>query len=211
MMLKFPVKASQITNLTDARYFAARAVEWIGFNLDPGTENAVSPQEVSAIKEWVEGPSIVAEFGLQSSDEIKSIVDYLEVDAVQISMFSDTKAIRESLSIPIFKEVVVEEASLQGLAAMLQEQATMVDYFIIDLAKNNIELNQLSKTAIDLLQALCADYQVLINFNASAETLKLFLEQVEPYGLVLLGGEEEKVGYKSFDELDEILDLLEVE
>jgi hypothetical protein len=37
------------------------------------------------------------------------------------------------------------------------------------------------------------------------------MAQIHPLGLVLLGDEEEKVGYKSFDELDEILDFLEIE
>jgi len=84
-MLKLSVKASQITNLTDARYFAAREVEWLGFNLDTGSENAIPPQQISAIKEWVEGPKIVVEFGLQSPDEIKQAVDYFDLDAIQVA------------------------------------------------------------------------------------------------------------------------------
>ena len=34
------IKASRITNLTDARYFAAKEVDFLGFNLEEGTEGA---------------------------------------------------------------------------------------------------------------------------------------------------------------------------
>jgi len=210
-MLKLSVKASQITNLTDARYFAAREVEWLGFNLDAGTENAVPPQQISAIKEWVEGPKIVVEFGLQSPEEIKMAADYLELDAVQIGMFADTKAVHETLEIPIIKEIVVENEDLAGVKDLIDSQSEWVAVFILDLTKNNIGIKDLSSDVITLLKKLCSNYKVLFNINGTVEALSNFIEQVNPYGVVLLGGEEEKVGYKSYDELDDILDFLEME
>ena len=53
------------------------------------------------------------------------------------------------------------------------------------------------------MSALMVNEQV--NFNVLKELLELPL-----YGLVLKGGDEELTGVKSFDELDEIFDLLEV-
>ncbi len=211
IMLKLSVKASQITNLTDARYFAARDVEWLGFNLDVGTENAVPPQQISAIKEWVEGPKIVVEFGLQSPEEIKGAAEYLELDAVQIGMFADTKAVHQVLEIPIIKEIVVENEDLAGVKDLINAQAEWVAVFILDLTKNNIGIKDLSSDVITLLKKLCANHKVLFNINGPIEDLSNFIEQVNPLGLVLMGGEEEKVGYKSYDELDDILDFLEVE
>ena len=49
-MLKTKVKASSITNLTDARYFAAWGVNWLGFDLRQGSDTYVQPQLVHAIK-----------------------------------------------------------------------------------------------------------------------------------------------------------------
>ncbi len=210
-MLKYPVKASQITNLTDARYFAAREASWLGFNLDSGVEQAVSPQLISAIKEWVEGPKIVLEFGLQSPEEIKMAVEYLKIDAVQISMFADTEALFKTLSVPIIKEVVIENEDLAGIQEFINSQSQWVDIFILDLAKNDLSLQHISEETRSMLSTLCQNTKILFNINSSVEMLFLFLEQVKPLGLVLLGGDEEKVGFKSFDELDEILDRLEIE
>ena len=89
-MLKTRIKASQVTNLTDSRYFAAREVEWLGFNLDAGTENFIHPQNIKAIKEWLEGPKIVGEFGMQDSNEIKAAIDFLGLDVIQVGMYADT-------------------------------------------------------------------------------------------------------------------------
>ncbi|MFT5164881.1 MAG: phosphoribosylanthranilate isomerase [Saprospiraceae bacterium] len=210
-MLKISVKASQITNLTDARYFAAREVEWLGFNLDTGTENAIPPQQISAIKEWVEGPKIVGEFGLQSPDEIKVIAEYLELDAIQIGLFADTESIRKVLDIPILKEIVIENEDFAGVQPLIESLSSMVEIFIFDLVKNGIKWSDLSSKAIALLKSLCAKNKILFNIDLTLEELPLFMAQIHPLGLVLLGDEEEKVGYKSFDELDEILDFLEIE
>jgi len=53
-MLNRKVIASQVTNLTDARYFAARGVDYLLFDLD-----IVSLEAIVEIKEWVEGPGIL--------------------------------------------------------------------------------------------------------------------------------------------------------
>ena len=210
-MLKLSVKASQITNLTDARYFAAREVEWLGFNLDSGTENAIPPQQVSAIKEWVEGPKIIGEFGLQSPEEIKQLSDYLELDAVQVGLFADTEAIHNILNVPILKEIVIEHQDLEGVKALIDSLASLVEVFILDLEKNNIAWADLTSETKGLLKSLCSEYKILFNLSLSQEELSVFIAQINPFGLVVLGDEEEKVGYKSFDELDNLLNFLETE
>ena len=45
----------------------------------------------------------------------------------------------------------------------------------------------------------------------SPTDLAAFVEELAPLGLSVRGGAEEKVGYKSFDELDDLFELLEVE
>lgn len=210
-MLKLPIKAGQITNLTDARYFAAREVEWLGFSLDTSVDTILPPQQINAIKEWIEGPKIVIEFGLQSPEEILSAVEYLQPDAVQLSMFADPASLKQSLAIPIIKEVIIESTSLAGLQELLITQAPNVDYFLLDFAKNEVNYSKLAHNDQELLKALCLQYQLLFHMSDTVQGIEAFLGEVQPYGLALVGGEEEKVGFKSFDELDELLDILEIE
>jgi phosphoribosylanthranilate isomerase len=86
-----------------------------------------------------------------------------------------------------------------------------VDYFLLDFAKNNIAFTALSSADQEQLKTLSQAYSLLFHWSDSIAGIQSFLDKVQPYGLALVGGEEEKVGFKSFDELDELLDFLEVE
>lgn len=85
MALKIPVKAGAISNLTDARFFAAFEVAMLGFCFDPQNENYISPQEAQAIKAWISGPKIVAEFANQDEENVQNIIDFFKPDILQLS------------------------------------------------------------------------------------------------------------------------------
>ena len=93
-MLKIKVKAGSITNLTDARYFAAREVEWLGFPIGSG-EGLIEPAKVKAIAEWVDGVKIVGEFSFSTPAEIISLGQQIGLDAVQVGMFISQNDISE--------------------------------------------------------------------------------------------------------------------
>ena len=59
------------------------------------------------------------------------------------------------------------------------------------------------------LKELCQDFKIILSIDFQLDTLEEILD-VNLFGLNLKGGDEERVGVKSFDELDEILDALEV-
>lgn len=81
--MRLKIKAGSITNLTDARFFASYAVDYIGFCFDPQSPNYISPQQALAIKGWIHGSKIVAEFANQDEDNVKNIIQFLEPDVVQ--------------------------------------------------------------------------------------------------------------------------------
>ena len=216
-MLRTKIKASSITNLTDARYFAAFEVDWLGFNLDTGHERYVKPQLIQAIRGWVDGVQIVGEFNLQSSEEILTAAKMLELEVVQVGMYADLDTLIElNQQIPVIKEMVVEKTSqVNELAEMMETCAPYTFLFLLDFGKNGLDWASLKagQFAIQLadLQKLSSQYPVLLNIGISPSDLPDLLEQVNIRGLNLQGGEEEKVGYKSFDELDELLEALVIE
>ena len=63
---------------------------------------------------------------------------------------------------------------------------------------------------IGQLKKWCAQYKIILDFSFQTDQLSELL-QLAPYAIDLKGGEEEKVGFKSYDELDDILDLLMIE
>ena len=212
-MLRTKILAGSLTNLTDARYFAAMGVEWIGFNLNPGDDTFLSPVQVQAIKEWVEGPAIIGEFNLQSAAEIQQLITDLTLDAVQLGPFTELDTLLAiDTQVPVIKEVIIEQATTRSqLADTLQTFAPHVQYFLLDLAKNQWTLEGLESHATinwAYIQQLCERYPILLHLGFPVDQIIDLLEDLEPAGLKVLGGAEEKVGYKSYEDLDELLEAL---
>lgn len=207
------IKASSINNLTDARYFAAWNVEWLGFSLDSAQDNYTSPSDIKEIKDWLVGPKIVGEFGLiVDKKELKTAVEMLQLDAVQLSHYTDPAYYADLGDTIILKEWIAESIeTLQDFEQLCSQNAAAVDYFCLNLSKNRIswKMIQEQENTLELLCAICAAYPIIIEMDCPAEDLRNMIETVGPYGLSLIGGEEEQVGVKSFDDLDEIYDVLE--
>ena len=213
-MLKTKIKASAINNLTDARYFAAREVEWLGFRFGAGSESSISPLAVRAIIEWVDGVKIVGEFDFAVADDIKEANDLLHFDAVQVGMFTSVSELENLPELSIIKEVVIEATTTEAeIKAHFQAFAHCCTYFLLDFTKAGINWGAVkagNSLSIVFLQKLFAVFKVILALDFQPNETQHVLETLQPVGLSLTGGEEEKVGLKSFEELDEILDELEI-
>ena len=198
------IKASSITNLTDARYFAAKEVDFLGFNLESGTEGYLDPMYMKAIREWVEGPKIVGEFSRATMPYIREAFAFFGLDAVQITADHSTQ-LAQLEGITVILEV---EADALGDEPFFRTAAPYVSYFLIKINFENPGSENVWTDPFGLLKNICTQYPVLLQTDASAAQLPAIIETVNPAGLSLTGGEEERVGVKSFDEIEEIFDVL---
>ncbi|MDX1942855.1 MAG: hypothetical protein SFU99_19985 [Saprospiraceae bacterium] len=213
-MLKTKIKAGPITNLTDARYFAAREVEWLSFDFDEASETYLSPAQMSAIREWVDGVQFIGEFGIASAADIRQQTQALKLDAIQVNMLTNIETLIDlQLPVPIFKEMVIEqEITPEALNAQLELFQPWVQVFILNFEKNNMDWQDLlagKPFSITELQDWCKRFSIVLSIDFQKEMLNNFLNVLPFYGLCVKGGTEEKIGYKSFEELDEIFDYLE--
>jgi phosphoribosylanthranilate isomerase len=201
------IKASQITNLTDARYFAAWGVEWLGFGLESGQDHVVTPAQMAAIKEWVEGPKMVGEFSGLDIELIHQSVELLDLDGVEVSRFANLSELQ--LSIPIIMNIVMEAHLEPEALVELLKANEIVEYFILDFEKNATINDFKENFPTSWLSGLAKQFPIFIRTSTETYSLKELTEDIQPMGISLAGGEEEKVGLKSFDELDEIFEELE--
>jgi phosphoribosylanthranilate isomerase len=210
-MLKTTIKANNVGNLTDARYFSALEVQYLGFSLTVGSEDYVSAPVVKAMKEWLEGPQFVGEFGLETADVVAAAVKHIGLDAIQIPVFySESLA---EIGVPVFREIVID-GSLQAsdLYDMLQQNRIDTTYFILDFQKNNISWRNIllsENINVELLQRICQQHKIFLHLDCSPKEIISILQAIAPHGLCVRGGEEEAVGLKSFDELQDWFDVLE--
>ena len=213
-MLKIKVKAGSITNLTDARYFAAREVEWLSFPIGSG-EGLIEAIKVRAIAEWVDGVKIVGEFNFAKPEEISSLSEQIGLHAVQVGMFISQEEIKQLKGLTIIKEVMASvHLSEKELEDHLDAYANEVDFFLLNFsaAGHNWQgIESGSPYPIDFLKNLCKKHLIILNLDCQKEEVHRMVNELEPFAIGINGGEEEKVGLKSFDDIDEILDELEIE
>ncbi len=212
-MLKTKIKAAQISNLTDARYFAAWYSEWLGFCCDTTSPNYVSPELLHAIRDWVEGPQIVGEFGAQDAAYIHEAVKSLNLDAVQVGFFYDLEKLKMLNDLTVIREIVIDPNEATDLPATLDSLSPFASYFLLEFNKNNILFNDIKNNEnyfnLNILKSLCEKYRILFSINIKENEVNELLEILQPEGLNVFGGDEEKVGFKSYDEMDELFEAIE--
>ncbi len=200
------LKATAVMNLTDARYFAAKEVDYLGFNLEEGTEGYLDPMYMKAIREWVTGPYIVGEFSKLSVAHVAAAAAFYGLDAVQLSAENHLANLSELSGLDIILHVNGCQDS-RVLEEIFRGAAPNVSCFLLDFsAVKNWESilyedsgfwNELFDLRPTLLQA-----------NFSAAQLPALFEKTTLAGLSLVGGEEEQVGVKSFDQIEEIFEAI---
>ena len=201
--LPISIAASRITNLTDARYFAAKEVDILGFNLEEGTEGYLDPMYMKAIREWVQGPKIMGEFDRTPAHTVREAALFYGLDAVQVTQAAGLEALA-GLEVLL---ALAGPASAAEAEALMQPVAGAVAGFVLDFSGRPQAGQELLEQAA-AWQALFARYPVRLLLDVAPERLPVILEALQPAGLVLRGGEEEKVGVKSFEQIDAIFELL---
>ena len=211
-MLKLKIKASQITNLTDARYFAAKEVNWLSFNFAEKTDNYIEPMRARAMFDWVEVPHIVGEFDGFDADAVNFYAENWGLKAVQIGQKTETFDVK---SPHILKEIIVKtHTTAEILRGLLSPFKNIVAAFQLNFEAHHLSFSDMknNKCALNVadLSSLCAAFNIILNIDFQLVELEEIIH-LKPFGLSLRGGEEERVGVKSYDELDEIFDRLEME
>lgn len=210
-MLKPKIKASHITNLTDARYFAAKEVEWLSFNFAEKTDNYIEPMRARAMFDWVEVPHIVGEFDGFDAESVNFYAENWGLKAVEVGAATEVFDLKSDY---ILKKISVNPATTaEILRGQLTPFVNIIAAFEIDFEDHKITFSDLKNgkypLSIDDLSALFQDFKIILSIDFQLVELENILD-LSPFGLALKGGEEERVGVKSYDELDEIFDKLEI-
>jgi len=185
MVLKKFVKVGAISNLSDARYCAGMGVTLLGFLLKKGNLQVLELNDFKAISGWIEGAEFVGEFIDVSDQEILEQYKELKFDYVQTNDYQQSIRLADKGLLVLYYGNVSSDMTFDHLA-----------YLILD----------------DLNDAPTKDYsKILLGGAVSTDQIDSLDSVNEEIGIHLLGGEEERPGYKSFDELADILEYLETE
>ena len=213
-MLRIPVLATSITTLTDARYFAARGVDGLIFQLEAGASDAITPVQLNAIAGWVDGVQLIGSLSMPTAADLRDAATRLRLDALLVGSFTPLGVLQAAADLTLYQEIILRpDSTLPATRALLEQRAPHVRGFVLDAVKGRLRWAQLldgTPFPPEELAELCEEFPIYLHLPVSAADLDE-LADWNLRGLLVRGGDEEKVGFKSFDELDEWLDALEVE
>jgi phosphoribosylanthranilate isomerase len=187
------IKAGSIGNLTDARYFAAYGVEWIGFCFDPMSADYIEPAQAAEIKSWLHGPRYVGEFRNQDADNIQAISEFVGLDCLELVLGEIPPNLPP---LPLLLRIAGHESDME-LSGLPEHTEALV-----------ITLDSLTQPETEI-RRISAFSPVLLDAEFQAPALPELLVRLQPQGLYLRGGAELQKGFKLFDELDAIFEVLE--
>ena len=207
--VEFILKASSITNLSDARYFASYGINMIGFCFDPQSANFMNPFKVKEITGWIEGPKIVGEFKNLSVEAINETIISQNLHYAQINLADISPEHATINSVPLIVEIaVVAETNFNEVAIQLEKIFRNGDLVLLNLTALS-PLNE--NTLNDFVKNICRRYPTLLDYNFSSENISSMVQQFNPAGICLHGSHEEKIGTKSFEALDALMSAIQEE
>ncbi len=195
MSLKCLVKLSNVNNLSDARYGAGMGVGMMGFPMDE--DSAVSVEDFTEITSWLEGPKFIAEFTSPTTNRVLEVISACHPDMIELQ---DTSFIKElsHVQIPVLLRWPI--AKLDAVPQHLD-----IEYIVLE----DEEAVQLTTAQKDLIRVIGEDYKILLGSGFTPSNVMALCEELPLAGISLKGGNEIRAGYKDYDELADILELLE--
>jgi len=215
-MLATKVLASGITHLTDARYFAAWEVDYLAFPVGEGVTEGISWDYFHALREWVEVPAIAAELGTIADAE--AWADKLKeqrVDHALVTHPAPAAAVKTlaDAGIKMLLHVPVEGYQTAEDVEEALEEGADAGAVVLDFEQGGITLADLEAGhpfGLPELDALLKKQPCLLQISLGDIDPIAFKDAHPLAGYAVRGSSEEKVGYKSFDDLDDLFEGLEV-
>ncbi len=197
------VYLSNVDNLSDARYAAGIGVNLIGFRLNPKDEGSLNAVQFKEISEWISGVQLVGEFDNSSPGEVKDALTQFDVDYLMISDESQLHAFTQ-LDKPLILRILIDENTLHDLASTLNYCSGSVDYFLLES-----EQKDLDEEMKEFIAGYATQFPIILGYGVHMENAKTIVNQLKLKGISLKGGSEIRPGFKDFDEMADILEVLE--
>lgn len=194
MALKYPIYVRSISNLSDARYCAGMGVEMLGFCFDESDSAFVDQVFYQGISSWLSGVQFVGEFLEVPSEKD---INGLAIDFVMTSQ-------EYSITHPDLAQPIIYAIDMCEIPEILPPAGT----YILLLSQSNTDSCELYD---DFIKNVAKDHKVFLGFGFDFSNIHQIYSLYKPYGFSLKGGIELSPGLKSYEDLAEILEAIEID
>jgi phosphoribosylanthranilate isomerase len=182
-------------------------VDFLGFNLEEGTEGYLDPMYMKAIREWVQGPRIVGEFSVSPISVVKEAARFYGLDAVQVSAEAHGEHLALLEGLEVLVEHTLTDARTPMDIAQWKSMAAYSDFFVFIFPENTPAADILKRNT-EVWKEVFALRPSLLQANLEATEWPGLAQEFGLAGISAVGGEEEQVGVKSFDEVELLLEAV---
>lgn len=203
MALRTKTLVTDIQGLHDARYCAGMGVELLGVRLHPGHSAYMPPAVFQEVAGWLSGVSFVGIVQAPSDLTDQYYLDYLMTGSVELlQSLSATGA----LTTPAILQIHLADFSApDALAEFVSRYAHLAEFLLLSSAN-------LPDTSWEpVLGQLARTYSILLDFPVTGQTVVRLLDQYQPAGLALSSAQEIKTGENDFDQLADVLEVLDTD
>ncbi|MDQ3073567.1 MAG: hypothetical protein M3Q97_09935 [Bacteroidota bacterium] len=208
MSLRTILKLGETKTLSDARYASACGAEFLGFNFSPQHPQYMPPSEVGEILGWIQGPKIVGEWEGQETEIIRDTHLRLHTEYIQLNDHRHGQAAALKDFNVIQNISVTATSDLHDVNYIIRTTETAVNFYMLTMENEVLQEKWLNENSA-WLAGFCRDYHVFFNWHFNERNLLIFIDKFNPYGINLHGSDEDKVGYKDFTQLNDLVELLE--
>jgi phosphoribosylanthranilate isomerase len=203
MALKCLVKVNAINNLSDARYCAGMGVDLLGYRLDPGVEDAMDLNNFREINEWVAGIQTVGEYGNAEAATIMRTDALFHTDYIEYSRPELTHDLK-SMNRPLILTLYLDDLNDSDLNSTLEYCSGTVDYYVLT-SERPMTQEEITKAIIQIPP----QYPIILGTGIDKNNIQSLLSTLPIRGVALSGSDEIRPGYKDYDRLADILEVLE--
>ena len=212
------IKAVGITNLTDARYFAAQGASWMHLDFRATSQNYIASENAAAIMSWVEGINFIGEWATNDVNTLNKNLRDANINAVQIGEDFPIENISQIEADTIFRKIIIpaifnisdlqKRIDIGKINSGILDSKHLIVEFIFPYHDFHTLFGGSNTLNFTALKNLALNFSVSLDISCNEQDCAQ-LVQLNLSTLCLHGGEEEQVGIKSFEALDNIFDALE--
>jgi phosphoribosylanthranilate isomerase len=204
MALKTKVKINRITNLTDARYCSGMYVDILGFCLEAGSAQYVSPTQFQEITGWISGIDYAGEFSDLDAYSIERLLgDYPSITWIE------SEDLETLLQLKPLGKKLIYRVKLEELDTLFTKIELLQEHEINLLVTSTTESIVIDNDSI--INKFSSQLNLFLGAGITPATANSLCELPGLYGFALDGGDEIKPGLRDFDQLAAILESLELE
>ena len=181
------IEATNVSNLSVARYLAAWNIDFMSFQFDPTNPLFIHPSNALEIKNWLAGPEYGGVFNQHELKEIQDVISLLDLNYVRLPYS------RKHLASEIDLNTIIS-CSVKEFEKIQKDDHDSIHGF--DVVGDWSELKDLSTK------------KTFLNPTPLTAAITKEILEVKPDGLILNGWNELEIGLAEFDEMDEIQEVL---